>query len=213
MRIASWALVACAVLAALGLFFPAFVVRGPAPLARRASLSLEQAASNRATARRLLAVYRASKGQRVGQALIAVIVPHSHGAVGDALGDARDAMATLGGISDDDAKLYGTLFATLVWIFFALQLLVAALIFLQAVSGVYRRGRLAATLVLAIVSAAMAAALYLGCKEVVFEANDEVSLRVLTLGSGAAMIAAGATGVLICAIALVILARRAAAQR
>jgi hypothetical protein len=209
MRIASWLLVACCALAGLGVFFPAIEARPELTahvtrVAHRTSLSLYQAASDRQLARRLLAAYRASRGQRVGMQLVSAMDMHARGRSKDALDDARDAMDTLGGISDDDAKTIGTAVAAAIWTFLIILGLIALLALAQSVSGRYSRGRIIVALVLAVIAGAMAVAMWLACKQVVFEVNDEVSYTVVELGRGAYLIPAGGAGALVAAIALLI---------
>jgi hypothetical protein len=209
MRIASWLLVACCALAGLGVFFPAIEARPELTahvtrVAHRTSLSLYQAASDRQLARRLLAAYRASRGQRVGMQLVSAMDMHARGRSKDALDDARDAMDTLGGISDDDAKTIGTAVAAAIWTFLIILGLIALLALAQSVSGRYSRGRIIVALVLAVIAGAMAVAMWLACKQVVFEVNDEVSYAVVELGRGAYLIPAGGAGALVAAIALLI---------
>jgi hypothetical protein len=214
MRIASWLLVACCALAGLGIFFPALEARPELTahvtrVAHRTSLSLYQAASDRQLARRLLAAYRASRGQRVGIQLVSAMDMHARGRTKDVLDDARDAMDTLGGISDDDAKTIGTAVAAAIWTFLIILGVIALLALAQSVSGRYTRGRVIFALVLAVIAGAMAVAMWIACKQVVFEVNDEVSYRVVELGRGAYLIPTGGLGALIAAIAVVIAQIRA----
>jgi hypothetical protein len=210
MRIASWVLVACCALAAIGVFFPAIEARpGLAEklghrVARHSTLSLYQAASDRQLARRLLAVYRASHGAAVGTRLVGAIDPVARGRLKDALDDAHDAMDALGGISDDDAKTIGTVVAVAIWVFLTVQVITALIVLWQAVGGIYRRGRIAGVLVLSVIGTAMAIAMWIACKQIVFEINDEVSAAITELGSGAWLILVGGTGALIAGIALLI---------
>jgi hypothetical protein len=214
MRIASWLLVACCTLAGLGVFFPAIEARPELTahvtrVAHRTSLSLYQAASDRQLARRLLAAYRASRGQRVGMQLVSAMDMHARGRTKDALDDARDAMDTLDGISDSDAKTIGTAVAATIWTFLIVLGLIALLALAQSVSGRYTRGRSIVALVLAVIAAAVAIAMWIACKQVVFEVNDEVSYAVVELGRGAYLIPAGGIGALVAAIAVLIAQIRA----
>ena len=59
-------------------------------------------------------------------------------------------------------------------------------------------------LVLTVIAGAMAVAMGLACKQVVFEVNDEVSYAVVELGRGAYLIPAGGVGALVAAVALLI---------
>jgi hypothetical protein len=207
MRIASWVVVACCALAAIGLFFPAIEARPELTgrvqrIAHRTTLSLYQAAADRELARHLLAVYRASHGQRVGAKLISDLEPHARGRARDALDDARDAMDTLGGISDDQAKTIGTAVAVAIWSFLAIAILIGVIALAQAVAGIYRRGRIVVIFVLALITCAAAIAMWIACKQVVFEINDGISYSVAELGAGAWLIPIGGVGTLAGATAL-----------
>ena len=208
MRIASWIFIACAGLAAIGLFVPAIEARTAIAahvggrLARRTTLTLHEAAADRDLARRLLAVYRASRGQHVGAQLLDAMEPLARGRIKDAVDDAHDAMSALGGISDDNARTIGTAVAAAIWLFLALQIAMAGLVFVQVVGGSYRRGRIVGALVLAIVGAAMAGAIFYGCEQVVLAVNDEIAYSIVELGPGAWMIPIAAVGALGCGIAL-----------
>jgi hypothetical protein len=214
MRLASWLLIACCALAAMGVFFPAIEARPAvtahvARIAHRTTLSLYDAAADRELARRLLAVYRASHGQRVGMQVLSAMEPRAHGRVKDALDDVHDAMDTLGGISDSDAKAIGTAVAAAIGAFLALEVLAALLVLGPAVGGTYRGGRVALALVLALLGAALGVAMAIACKQVVFEINDEVSYAVAELGAGAWLVPVGAVGAFVAAIALLVARRRA----
>jgi hypothetical protein len=202
-------------LAALGVFFPAIEARpalaghAGSRIAKHTTLSLYQAASDRELARRLLAAYRASHGQRLGTRVVAAMEPHAHGRIKDTLDDAHDAMDALAQISDDDAKTYGTALAVAIWLFISIQAAIALVVLVQAVGGIFRRGRIIGATVLALIGAAMAIAMWLGCKQVVFEINDELSYAITELGAGAWLIPIGAIGALGSGIALLAAQRRA----
>ena len=207
MRFASWVVVACCGLAAIGLFFPAIEARPELTahvqrIARRTTLSLYQAAADRELARHLLAVYRASHGQRVGAKLISELEPHARGHAKDALDDARDAMDALAGISDQQAKTIGTAVAIAIWSFLALAILIGLLALTQTVGGIYGRGRCIVIVVLAVIACAVAIGMQLACGRIVFEINDEISYSVAELGSGAWLIPIGGAGMLAGGIAL-----------
>lgn len=211
-------MIACCVLAGLGVFFPAIEVRpGLAAhfgsrAAKKTTLSLAHAASDRELARRVLAAYRASHGQHLGARVLDAIEPHSRGRIKDAIDDAHDAMDTLGEISDDDAKTYGTALAAAIWLFIATEAVIALVVLVQAVGGIYRRGRIIGAAIVALVGAALGIALWFGCKQVVFEINDELSYAITELGAGAWLVLVGSVGALGSGIAL-LAARRHASPR
>jgi len=204
-------MIACCTLAALGVFFPAIEMRGHvgSRIAKHTRLSLYQAASDRELARQVLAAYRASHGQHIGERMLDAVQPHAHGRLKDAIDDAHDAMDTLAQISDDDAKTYGTALATAIWLFVAIEAVIALVVLVQAVGGIYRRGRIIGAAILALVGAALGIALWFGCKQVVFEINDEMSYAITVLGTGAWLVLIGALGALGTGIALGIAQRHA----
>jgi len=215
LRIASWIVVVCALVGALGIVMPAFEV----PIAghvmsKRETLSLRKAAGDRALVRKVLAAYRGSAGTRVGGKVLAKVRPHAHGRLDEYLGDASDAMDTLSGISDDDARTYGTLFAVVLWSFVGLNVAMAVFALVGVVRGRYRRAHLVVDVVLAVVVAAVGAAIFYGCKLAVFEANDEIGSDVLALGSAPYVILAVVVGALVATVAaLVVDVRRAKGDR
>lgn len=210
MRLASWILVACCALAALGLCFPAIeakpalVAHVGVKLQQKANISLVQAASDRKLARRWLAAFRASHGQHVGRLLLAQMEPHAHGAIKDALDSARDALDTIGGISDDDARTIGTAVAIAIWTFLGLQILIALLVLGQAIDNRFRRGRIITVLALATLGALVAVAMGFACKEAAFQINDDLGYAVAEAGAGAWLIPIGGVGALAAAIALLV---------
>jgi hypothetical protein len=212
MSLASWIFVVAAAVTALGVFLPVLEV----PIAghvmsKRETISLHGAASDRKLVRKLLAAYRRSEAMRLDHA-IGKVSPHA-GRVKDYLDDAGDAMDTLSGISDEDAKNAGRALLALTWLLIGLSVLMIALVFFDVVGGVYHRGRIIAALVLAVISAAIALGVRIGCGLVVFEANDEIGAAAVRLGSAALVMPIAAITALITAIVLLVMhvrSRRAA---
>jgi hypothetical protein len=215
LRIASWIFIVCALVCAIGVFVPAFELPvGGHVVSKRENISLRKAVENRNLLRKLLAAYRGTGGKHGAGKLVATLAPHTGGRLKSALDDANDAMDTLSGISDDDAKTFGTILFVVVWSFVGLDLVMALLVFLDAVNGTYRRGRIIGALVISVVVTAVAVAILLGCKAAVFEANDEIGAEVLALGSAPYVILAaaiGALGSIVAMLGLDIRSRRAAA--
>jgi hypothetical protein len=206
LRIASWIFVVCALVCAVGIFVPAFEVPiNGHVVSKRESISLRTAVHNRNLLRKFLAAYRGTGGSRVGGKIASTLTPHTGGRLKSALEDANDAMDTLSGISDDDAKTLGTALFVAVWSFVGLALAMAVLVFLDAVGGSYRRGRIIGALVISVIVTAAAVAILLGCKAAVFEANDEIGAEVLTLGSAPYAILVGAIGALGSIITMLVL--------
>jgi hypothetical protein len=210
LRIASWIVVACALVCALGMFVPAFEVRVAGHVvSKRATLSLHKAAGDRELVRRLLAGFRASGGRRVGDKLVSIARPHAGSRLRGYLEDASDAMDTLSGVSDEDVRTYGTIFAIVVWGFLALDALMAAFVFVDVVGGRFRRGHLIVAIVLGVLVAAIAIAIRWGCGEAVAAANDELGAQALWLGSAPTVLVVGAIGAVVAAIATLVLHLRA----
>ena len=147
MRLVSWIFVVAAAVTALGVFLPVLEVAGRV-ISKRETLSLHGAADNRAMVRKVLGAYRKHEAMRH---VVGKITPHTGGRVKDYLEDADDAMDTLSGISDDDAKQAGRALWILTWFVIGLAAVMIALVFFDVVSGVYHRGRIIGALVLAVV--------------------------------------------------------------
>lgn len=204
MRFASWVFVLCAALAAAGVFLPSLELRvHDAAISKRTALSLYRIASDRETARRLLAIYRGSAKRRVGAQILHAVLPRIGGRTHAALEDARDAMAALDEVSNDDARNAGRALVGALAALIGLEVLAAALVFGELVRGFPRRGRHAWVLVLAVLAAVVAIALHVACRVVAWQANDEVGAAILALGPGAYLTPIAALGAVALAIALV----------
>lgn len=211
-RLASWLLIVAAAVTALGVFMP--VIEAPLGgrvMSKRETLSLRGAASNRKLVRRLLAAYHGSHATKVGGTVLGKVMPHA-GRAKEYLGDASDAMDTLSGITDDDIKQAGTALLALTWIVLGLCGLTIAMVFFDAVNARYRRGRVIGALLLAVIVAAIAIAVRIGCGLVVFEANDEVGSSLTSLGYGATLMPIAAIVVVGAAIALLVMLVRTPAR-
>jgi hypothetical protein len=122
-------------------------------------------------------------------------------------------MDTLDDVSDDDVRTAGIALVATLCVLLGLDAAIAALVFGAVMRGSYRRGRFVAALVAQLLVAAIAIALHIACREAVWEANDEVSRTVLTLGPGAYVVPIAAVAGLVTAIALVARRRRPAPTR
>lgn len=201
--------IVCAVMTALSVFMPVLDVPvAGVVISKRETLSLHGAASNRRLVRRLLAAYRHNSATRVGSAVLGKVTPHAGGRAKDYLEDAGDAMDTLSGISDDEAKQAGRALVALTWIVIGLCALMAALVFFDVVSGVYHRGRIIGALVIAVLIAAIAIAIRVGCGMVAFEANDELGAAAVELGVATIVMPAAAIGALLSSVTLLALMLR-----
>ena len=209
MRVASWLFVLCAALGAVGVFLPSIELRpGGAAVSRRADFSLYKVASDRATARRLLAMYRASEHRRVGAKILHGVAPRVAGRARAALDDARDAMATLDDVSDDDVRIAGIALVVALCVLLGLDAIMAAVVFGELTRGGHRRGRHVAAMIAALIVAVIGIALHVVCREAVWQANDEIGRSALSLGPGAYVVPLA--GVAAFALAIVLVARRRA---
>ena len=206
--------IVCAVVAALSVFMPVLDVPVAGHvMSKRETLSLHGAASNRRLIRKLLAAYRHNSAARMSGAVADKLAPHARGRAKDYLEDAGDAMDALSGISDEDAKQAGRALLALTWIVIGLCALMTALIFFDVVTGIFHRGRIIGALVVAILVAAIAIAIRIGCGMVAFEANDELGAAVVELGVATIAMPAAAISAVLSGIALLVLdirSRRAA---
>jgi hypothetical protein len=212
-RVASWAFVLCAALGAIGVFLPGVDLQlGGRAVTRHARLSLHTASTDRELVRRLIAAYHHSSKRHMGTELVRTVTPRATGRSRAALEDARDAMAALDEVSDDDVRTAGLIFTFVLWTLLGLEAAIAALVFGELMRGAYRRGRLIAALVGSVVVTAIAVALHLACREAVREANDEVGRSAIVLAPGAYVIPIAAIAALVAAIVLVARGRRGARE-
>ncbi len=196
----------CTTLSVIGVFLPSVELPVTATtIAKRTSLSLYQANTNRDLVRKVVMNYHRSSSRPIGAALIGVMSPRSGGKLRGYLGDARDAMDTLDGVTDDDARTLGKVLAITVWTFLGLHLVMGGLVFAEAmrVHG-FRTGRIVAALAASVIVTALAIGIHLACKQAVVEANDEVGRDVLDLAIGAELIPIAAIAGLIAVIVLLV---------
>jgi hypothetical protein len=203
-RVASWVFVLCAVLGAVGVFLPSIELQvSGSSVSKRTDLSLYKVASDRERARWLLARYHGSSKRKVGADLLRKVSPHVGGRVRSAIGDARDAMDTLDDVSDDDLRTAGIALIATLSLLLGLEALITALVVNELVRGSYRRSRYIIALIASLLVTAIAIALHLACREAVWEANDEVSRTILSLGPAAYLIPITAIASLLLAIGII----------
>ena len=204
-RVVSWAFVLCTVLCAIGAFLPSVELRiaGQA-VSKGTRLSLYAASTDRDLVRKLIAAYHRSHARKTSADLVRVVSPKVHGRARAALDDIRDAMDTLDDTSDSDVRTAGMVFTAALWTLLGLDALMVLLVFTGLVRGTFRSGRLRLALALSVLVAAIAVALHVACREVVWEANDEVGRAVLALAVGAYLIPLAALAALASAVVLVI---------
>src|SRR4029079_11805602 len=192
-RIACWVFVIAAVLGAIGVFLPSIEVQlGGQSVSPRTEISLYPGSRNRELARRLVAAYHASERRKLGRDIVRTVSPRVGGRVRSVLEDARDALDTLDDTRDDDVRTAGIVFTGALIALLAVDALMILLVFPPLMRGSFRPGTLIAALATSMVGTAIALALHLACRVVVWRANDEVGASTLALAAGAYVIPAAA---------------------
>jgi len=205
--------VLCTTLGVVGLFLPCLELQvGGNAVGKRAAISLYTASTKRELVRRMLAAYHGSNKRRTAAEVVRAVESRTKGRVKSALEDTRDAMETLDATSDDDVNLAGIALAVAVWTLFGLDVLLLVLVFTQLMRGVYWRGRLVAALVASVAAAVLAVALHLACREVAWQANDELERTVVALAFGAYLVPLAAIASVAAAVMLVTRSRRTVAR-
>lgn len=214
MRLAAWLFVLCTTLGVVALFLPSLrvEVRGAA-LSKRTEISLYRISADRAVARRLFAAYHRSEPRKLGERMLHKVAPRIGGRARGVIDDARDAMDTLDGIDDRDVKNAGVAYTIGLWTLLALEALLISAVFVQLMRGGPRRGAMIAVAIGALVVAAASIAVHAGCREVAWQANDEVGARVLSIAIGAYLVPLAGVAAFLASIALVAKAPPTVANR
>ncbi|MFT3692747.1 MAG: hypothetical protein QM831_06380 [Kofleriaceae bacterium] len=203
MRLVAWIFVVCSALAALGVFLPIVSASG-VMFTKRERMSLFHASEQRTLVRRLLTAYRHANHHHLEKNL-GKVLPHLHGNTKDYLEDAGDAMDTLSGISDEDAKRAGQALVILCWTIIGLAILMVLAVGPDSINGVFKRWHLVVALILALLQAALCVGVRIGMDMAVYEANDEIGASVVTIGSAATVLPVAAVGAFLTAITLLVL--------
>lgn len=199
MRLVSWVFVLCALAAATGVFMPCLELT--AVRTTHGSVSLYEASTHRALARRLIAAYQKSRGRALGELITGAALKHVKN---EYIGDARDAMSTLDEVSDQDVAAAGTALVVVIWLFVVLQAIGGLLVLGQLVGDVWRRRRLIAIIAIAVVSCVIAIGMLVVCREAAWQANDEIGHAILGAGTGVYVMTVASLAGLACAIAVTI---------
>lgn len=215
MRFAAWLSIAFAVVSALAIFMPGLELEiSGVSLGKRASISLYKAAKERDVARALLEKYHAAGSRKFGERAADVVLEHASKHAKKAhVDDARDAMSTLDDVSDSDLKIAGHALVGLTWGYPLLVAIMMFMLFGATNEDAFTRGRAVGGVVLGVLVAAAAAAVYIGWSTAVAEANDEVGAPLFAMGVGAIMMPVCAGIALAGAIATLILRAKRNAQR
>jgi len=194
-RVVSWVFVLCALAAATGVFMPCLEIT--AVRTKHGSVSLYEASTHRALARKLIAAYQKSRGRALGELITGAALKHVKN---EYVGDASDAMSTLDEVSDQDVAMAGTALVVAIWLFLALQAIGGVLVLGQLVGDVWRRRRLVAIVAMAVVSSVIGVAMMLVCREAAWQANDEIGRAFLGAGAGVYVMTVASLAGLACAI-------------
>ncbi len=212
MRLVSWFLVLCTVLAGVAVMFPAMRLDvGGHLLGKRSEISLYKISTDREMVRSMLAVYHRSKQRKLADTLFHKVAAHLGGHLHrakDSIDDVVDAMDTLDDLSDADIKTAAIAYTAAFWSLLVLIAMQVLSVFPIAIRGVAGRARRVFAVLVALLIAALAVGFHLGCREAVWEVNDEFSRTVMSLAPAAYVLPAAAIVALLAAIALA--ARRAA---
>lgn len=205
MRLVGWIFVVCAVATALGVFLPIVEMRvGHVVATKREKLSLFHASEERTMVRRLLAAYRHANRHHLEKSA-GKVLSHLHGAAKDYAEDASDAMDTLSGISDEDARRAGIALVILCWTIVGLAAAMVLIVAAGVINDRYRRWQLVLASILAFLQAALCVGVRIGIDMAVFEANDELGANVVANGAAATLLPVAAAGTFLSAIALVVM--------
>jgi len=202
-RVVSWVFVLCALAAATGVFMPCLELT--AVRTKHGSVSLYEASTHRALARKLIAAYQKSRGRALGELITGAALKHVKN---EYVGDASDAMSTLDEVSDQDVAMAGTALVVAIWLFLALQAIGGVLVLGQLVGDVWRRRRLVAIVAMAVVSSVIGVAMMLVCREAAWQANDEIGRAVLGAGTGVYVMTVASLAGLACAIVTLVAGAR-----
>ncbi len=189
MRFAAWLSIAFALASTLAIFLPGIELQvNGVSLGKRASVSLYTATRERDLVRTLLDKYHAAGKRKLGEQAADVLLEHAAKHAKKAhIDDARDAMATLDDVSDSDLKVAGRALVGLTWGYPALVAILVFMLFGATNEQTFATRRAIGGVVLGVLVAASAVAVYLGWSTALAEANDELGVQLFGLGVGAIM--------------------------
>jgi hypothetical protein len=205
-RVASWIFVVCAAISAAGVFLPAVELHaGSYTAGKRGTLSLYQLNTDRDFIRRVFASYHASSRKKLGEAMIAEMMPRIGGKLHGHLDDVHSAMTSADDVTDDDIRTATIGLAVAIWAVLALQLAMAALVVHQLMRERFTGKRLIGATAIAVVVATVAIAAHIVVREAVFEANDDIGKDVVAVSYGSYMMLVAAIGAVVAGITCVVM--------
>jgi hypothetical protein len=212
-RVASWIFVVCAALTAAGVFLPSVETHvGSVSLGKRGTLSLYQLNTNRELIRHVFASYHASTHKKLGEAMLAEMVPRLGGGLHSHLDDVHSAMTSADDVTDDDVRTATIALAIAIWALLAVELAMAALVVHQLMRERFTGKRLVAALAMAVVVATVAVVAHIGVREAVFEANDDLGKDVLAVSYGSYLMLGAAIAAVIAGTTCVVMHYRGRAR-
>lgn len=206
-RATAWIAIFCALGCVLGVFLPAGQLQVGGRIAQSTtSRSLYQIGKSTDSVESFLAKYRSSSARKLGAKALDKIAPKLPGRIQDQLGDVQDANATIESLKAEDIETVGAITAAVMWSLLGLNLILVAL--LVGVQPRSSRLRLAGAVVMALVTALLAVAVYVVLDQVVLAANEELGRPMFTLRGGAyVMPVAGVAAFVMVIITLVLYVR------
>ena len=195
---------------AIGLFMPALGLDDAGFLAKKTSISLYTASTKRQVTQKIFAAYHRAPGKGIGHAIAKALIPRSGKAIGGILDDIDSAASTLDDVSDADIGMAGKALVAIVWILLGLNVIAGAIMF-GIVMGQQapRPKRIGLALAVGVVIAILQVAVMLVCREVVWQANDEIGSALVTIRGGEYLMFVAAIAAVISATAFLVMARRA----
>ena len=208
MRIAAGLFIGCALIVLISVFLPALRPRAVHGFTiRRASVSLYKASTDRELARALFGKYTRSSSRRIGESVTNALVPRL-GKNKAHLDDAQDAMQTLDQFDDDDVRHAGWALTAAVWFLILASLAMVVAFAAELSRKAFRPRRALVVAIGALVVAILAVGAHLGCREAVWQANDEIGYETLELGLGAYLLAISGCAAFLAAGVTYVLARK-----
>jgi hypothetical protein len=207
-RIAAWIFVACTLVCGLSIFVPSVEVQiGRVALSKRTSVSLWQASTNTAVAKRVVAAFNGNSKRRLGEAVTAALLPYVKGSAHGHLDDAHSALESVD-VTDSDIDTGGRVLEILLLGFLALGGVAIGLVFAELMRPEIRRKRVAIALAVSVLIAALSIGFHLVCREGVWQANDSLGKDAFGLATGAWLMPVMGVGALGALIAVLVIQRR-----
>lgn len=203
MRTTTSVVVASALICLIAAFLPAGQLDvGGRLFAAKTTRSLWQLGHSSDGVRAFLRSYQKSTAKKIGAKVLDKVADRLPGRARSTAGDVQDALATLDSLKDEDVKLVGKIVSAVLWSLLGLCLVLAVLAF--GLSPTSHALRLIATVLVALILAALTVAIYLVLDRVVIEANAEVERQLFTLRYASWLMPLGGVGALLASLASIV---------